>query len=702
MSRSAMRVRRGILALTGVIAATAAVVCAQVPSIEPTPIDQATVQIVATLLEKGHLTKPTINDEISARWVKNYVKALDPRKYYFLKADVDEFHKYDTKLDDTIATGDLTFAKFAMDRFQKRAAERFEQAKEILKDKPDFTIEETLSSDPDEIDYPATDADAKERLRKQLKFDVLRKKVGSKISDEEALKQVTVENRDINRAIRQFDRNDLLERYLTALTTAIDPHSSYMGEKEFEDMFNQRLHLTLNGIGAQLLAIDGYPTVQEVVVGGAADKDGRLQADDKIIGMVNDDGSRESFVEQKLNNVVRKIRGKPGTKVKIVVIPADSKEEKIYELTRAKIDLNSEKAKGQIVELKTAEGAKPRKIGIVNVPSFYGNGGAVDGDPEAVSATRDVRKILEGFKADRVDAVVVDVRMDPGGLLDEAISLSGLFIDKGPIVQVREEHGVKHRDDEDEGTAWDGPLVVVIDKYCASASEIFAGAIKDYGRGLVVGDSSTFGKGSVQNVISINERLRLKNNSAIPNLGALKVTIQQFYLPDGDSTQIKGVTPHLHIPSVNDLFGEGEARYDTAMKFDKVAAVPHDRYNRVPADLLERITEKSEARRKASAKFQEEAKFITKAAERKKKHEITLNEKAFRDEIRADDKAEDAKPKAKGKKGSRKPDVVWDSEYYNNEILEIVNDYLTLGNRILLADPVKATANVAVPPPVRP
>ncbi len=710
MLRSASRGRRILPALTAIFVATTAVavVAQDRPSVQPTPIDQATVQIVATLLERGHLTKPTINDEISKRWVKNYIKALDPRKYYFLKADVEEFHKSDTKLDETIATGDLTFAKLVLDRLELRNDERYAQAVELLKQKPDFTLDESVT-DADDLDYPATAEEARDRLRKYIKFDLLRKKVG-KVSEEDALKQVSIEHKDVHRAIRQFDNTDLLERYLTSLTTAIDPHSSYMGAKEFEDMFNQRLHLTLDGIGAQLMPVDGYPTVQEVVPGGAADKDGRLQIDDKIIGVVNEDGSRETFVEKKLSDVVRKIRGPKGTKVKLVVIPAESKEEKVYEITRAKIDLNSDKAKGQVVEFKVSDNAKPRKIGILNVPSFYGNGAAMlEGDPTAVSVTRDCRRVLEGFKTQGVDAVIVDVRMDPGGLLDEAISLSGLFIDKGPIVQVREERGVKHRDDEEAGTAWDGPLVVLIDKYCASASEIFAGAIKDYGRGLVVGDESTFGKGSVQNVISLNDRLQLKNNAKIPNLGALKLTIQQFYLPDGDSTQIKGVTPHLHIPSVND-FMDNESRYDTAMKFDKVAAVPHDRYNRVPADLLEQITEKSETRRKASTKFQEEQKFIAKAADRKKKHEITLNEAKFREEIRADDKDkdpvdEDGKPiatKAKKKKGPRKSDVVWEKEYYNDEILAIVNDYLTLGQQILVAEPVKATINPAVAPPVRP
>lgn len=694
MPQFAWRGRSGILALAGVIAATAATVCAQAPDIKPTQIDQATVQIVAALLERGHLTRPTINDEISKRWLKNYLKSLDPRKTYFLKEDVELFSKAETELDDEIATGDLTFAKLVMDRFQKRAGERYDQIVEILKEKPDFTLDEVLA-DPEKVDYPADAAEARERLRKQVKFDLLRKKVAD-VADDEAVKQIGIEYKDLHRAFRQFDNVDLLERYLTALTTAIDPHSMYMGAKEFEDMFNQRLHLTLDGIGATLLSVDGYPTVQELVPGGAADKDGRLQVEDKIVAVIGEDGERQSFVEKKLSEVVRKIRGPRGTVVKLVVQPAESKEEKIYEITRAKIELADDKAKGQIIETKAAEGRPARKIGIINVPSFYGDTQALnEGDPQAVSVTHDVKKILDDFKAQKVDAVVVDVRMDPGGLLDEAISLSGLFIDKGPVVQIREGHGVKHRDDLDEGTSWDGPLVVVIDKYCASASEIFAGAIKDYGRGLVIGDSSTFGKGSVQNVIPLNERLRPRNNQEIPPLGALKLTIQQFYLPDGESTQIKGVSPHLHIPSVADYLDLGESRYDTAMKFDKVAPLPHDRYNRIPADLLAQLVERSEARRKSNPKFQEDQKYIDKAAERKNNREMTLNEKKFRDEVRSDDKDDDAKPKSKGKgkRGIRKPDVVWESDHYNDEILAIVGDYLSLGDRILVAEPVRVAGD---------
>jgi len=685
-----MRRTRGFLAAAAGLLTVTALAAPARADIRTEPYDPDVVKMVALLLERGHLAKPTINDEISKRWVTNYLKSLDPRKNYFLKADVEEFHKSDNALDETIAAGDLSFAKRVMDRFQTRAEERLAQALEILKTKPDFTVDEAIDTDFDKIDYPASADEAKERLRKQIKFELLTRKI-AKTEDDEAIKQVTIQYRDLHRQFRQYDREDLLEKYLTALTMAVDPHSSYMGPKEFEDFFGQRMHKTLDGIGAQLGPVDGYPTVQEIVPGMAADKDGRLQVDDKIVGVINDDGSRESFVEKKLTDVVRKIRGKRGTKVKLIVVPADSKEEKIYEITRAKIELNADKAKGKVVEVKVSDapGAKPRKIGIINVPDFYGDTQAVNqGDPDAVSVTRDCRRILEDFKKQGVDAVVVDVRMNPGGLLDEAISLSGLFLDKGPVVQIRDATGVRHKDDEDEGTAWDGPVAVVIDHYCASASEIFAGAIKDYGRGIVIGDSSSFGKGSVQNVLSLNERFRLRN---APSLGALKLTIQQFYLPDGESTQIKGVTPHLHIPSVNDFTDYGESRYDTALKFDKVAPLPHDKYNRVPGDLLARLREKSEARRKSSAKFVEEEKFIAKAAERKKQHKITLNEQKFREEMRSDDKADESKPKPKGKK-PRKPESIWESDYYNDEVLSIVNDYLNLGTEVLVAEPVRATA----------
>ena len=288
---------------------------------------------------------------------------------------------------------------------------------------------------------------------------------------------------------------------------------------------------------------------------------------------------------------------------------------------------------------------------------------------------------------------MVDLRGNGGGLLQEAITLSGLFIDKGPVVQVKEASGVKHHDDEEEGTAWDGPLVVLIDRLSASASEIFAGVIKDYGRGLIIGDASTFGKGTVQSIVPINDHLRSRD---IPNLGALKLTIQQFYRANGESTQIRGVAPDIHIPSLADQSDFSEGKMDNALKFDKVPPLPHDMYNRVPADLVARLEARSGERRKANPKFQKRDEMIKKFVERKARHTISLNEEKFRAEFIADDdpeKKEDEKAKKEKAKKKYREHLAWESDFYNDEVVNIVADYLTLGSKALASAPVRAAVD---------
>ena len=503
-----------------------------------------------------------------------------------------------------------------------------------------------------------------------------------------------VRYRDRNRQAHQVDTGELMEIYLSSLTKTFDPHTSYLGPKNLEDMLNQQLHLSLEGIGALLRSEDGFAVVTEIVPNMAADRDGRLQPEDKIIGIEKEDGEVIDLVEKKLNDVVRHIRGPRGTKVRLVVQPDGTKEKRVYEITREKIELTEQHAKSKIIESKAPDG-KGVKIGIINLPAFYGDTVAIlRGDRDAVSATSDCRKILNDFKATGVDAVVFDLRGNGGGLLEEAKTLSGLFIDTGPVVQVKEVFGVKHLDDEDEGTAWDGPLVVLIDKFSASASEIFAGVIRDYGRGLIIGDTSTFGKGTVQQIVMINDHVRRRNRQTPPvNRGALKLTIQQFYRANGESTQINGVAPHIHIPSMNDQRDFGEGKMDNAFKFDKVGGLPHDNYNRVPADLVARLNERSAERRKADPKFQKLDEQIKKYIERKARHSISLNEAKFRSEYVPEDpeeKAAEEKAKKERKKKKYNEREVWASDFYNDEVIHIVSDYLSLGSKVLAAAPERA------------
>ncbi len=297
-------------------------------------------------------------------------------------------------------------------------------------------IDESWGDDPEKIDYPVTKAEADERIRLKVKFDLLYSKVIEDLKDEEAVNKWKVRYRDRNRILHQTDTSELLQLYLTSLTQTFDPHSAYLGPKDFEDMLNQQLHLTLEGIGASLRSEDGYAVVTEIVPGAAADRDGNLQPEDKIIGIEKEDGEVIDLVGKKLNDVVRYIRGPRGTKVRLVVQPEGAKEKRVYEITREKIELKEQHAKGKIIDSKAGDG-KNLKIGVISLPAFYGDTGAIlRGDRDAVSATADVQNMLTDFKAKGVEAVVVDLRGNGGGLLQVATTLSGLFIDTGPVVQV--------------------------------------------------------------------------------------------------------------------------------------------------------------------------------------------------------------------------------------------------------------------------
>ncbi len=682
------------LVLIAVLALMAVIVGAQAPVAQPE--EQETARIVVDLLQHGHMAHPVMNDEIAKNWFDSYIKDLDPGKSTFLKGDIEEFRKDVTKIDDQIREGNLDFAHQVFNKFLERETERYKLQMELLKQKQDFTVDESLPDDPDKIDYPADTAEANDRIRKKVKFNLLFSKVVEQLDDAEAVRKWTVRYRDLDRQWHQFDSGDILQIYLTSLTKTFDPHSSYMGPKDLEDMLNQQLHLSLEGIGASLRSEDGYAVVNDLIPGMAADRDGRLQPEDKIIGIQKEENGEEiDLVGKKLPDVVRFIRGPRGTKVRLIVQPDGTKERRIYEITRERVELKEQHAKSKEIDAKLRDG-KPVKLGVISLPTFYGDTVAIlRGDADAVSATADCRRMLNQFKKDGVDLVVMDLRGNGGGLLEEAKTLSGLFIDTGPVVQVKESQGVKHLDDDDAGTAWDGPLALLIDKSSASASEIFAGVIKDYDRGLIIGDSSTFGKGTVQSIVMINDHARRGNRRNAANRGALKLTIQQFYRANGDSTQIHGVTPHIHLPSLNDHREFDEAKMANALKFDKVEPLPHDNYHRVPADLVASLVALSDARRKSEPKFQKLDDQIKKLIERKSRHSISLNEAKFRAEFVPEDpeeRAAEEKAKKELKKKKFTQRDVWVSDFMNDEIIHILTDYLSLGSKVLAAAPERAKA----------
>jgi carboxyl-terminal processing protease len=439
------------------------------------------------------------------------------------------------------------------------------------------------------------------------------------------------------------------------------------------------MRLNLEGIGAALQMVDGYTVISKIIPGGAADKQGKLKPEDRIVSVGNDKGEMVDVIDMKLNDVVDMIRGKAGTVVKLGVLPTGSNEMKVYSITRAKIELKDSEARAEIINQGAKADGAPLQIGVIDLPSFYMDmEGARNGNEGYKSTTRDVRKILDDFSAKGVDVVLLDLRRNGGGSLPEAISLTGLFIDQGPVVQVKNSNGdVEVLPDDEPGVAWKGPLVVLTSKFSASASEILAGAVQDYHRGLIVGDTSTHGKGTVQSLLELGSQLfRIPNP---PNLGALKITMQQFYRPNGDSTQKRGVLADIRLPSITDHMDVSEADLDYALEFDQVKPARYGVYNMADAKLVQSLTTTSQTRISQSEDFKKLLHRIDRYMEQKAKKQVTLKEKDFfaeRAEFDAD--KEDEKQLEDQAVAS---DEVVKRNYYMNEVLAIASDYARLVER---------------------
>ena len=595
-------------------------------------------RVVGFLLSNTHFKRTPLNDDISQAFLRKYMESLDYSRMVFLQPDYEEFEaKYGTLLDNLTKRGDVSPALEIHRRYFTRLKTAHGWLEDILWTDFDFTIDESFIANRTKADWPANEEEARDLWRKRVKYEVLGTRLGkrrgveamkAKANNGEVVKKddgtpvkpydIKTEKEKILRRYERFlrvrtemDSGDVLQVYLTALSNGYDPHSDYFSPSEAENFEINNIKLSLTGIGARLQWDDGYTKLIELVPGGPAIRSKKLKPGDRIIAVAQGEkGEAVDVVEMELNKVVDKIRGEKGTMVRLTIIPvdaADDSETREVRLIRDKIKLTDSLAKGQVIDYPEGDESQPR-LGVINLPQFYEN------------CARDVALILERFSKEKVSGIVLDLRRNGGGLLPEAVKLAGLFIEQGPMVQVIDSRRRKQvLQDNDTKIGYDGPMIVLVGKLSASASEIVAAALQDYGRALIVGSLSTHGKGTVQTVMPLNNWVRL------PDSGKLKLTVSKFYRVVGSTTQKQGVTPDLILPSPYDYMEIGEATLPNCLEADHTQKLSYRRVNRV-AGHIEPLTRLSNGRIKGDQDFAYILEDIETLKERLKDKSISLNE----------------------------------------------------------------------------
>jgi carboxyl-terminal processing protease len=539
-------------------------------ALAPLERQKSVAKRIGTILEEAHYRHAQIDDRMSEQVFDRYLDSLDGQRSYFLASDVQELTPFRLRFDDMIHTGNVEPAYLIFARFQQRNRERIRYAMELLKTEPDWTVNESFDFDRAKQPWPASTSDLDELWRKRVKADGLSLVLAGKKWDEAA---DTLKKR-YERVLKRVDEvrpEDVFENLMNAYARTFDPHSNYFGARNSEE-YRIQMSLSYEGIGATLQSTDDYVQIVNILPGGPAAVAGTLSINDRVMGIAQGkDGAFQEVIGWRLDDVVQLIRGKNGTLVRLQVLPAGAapgSPEKIIEFTRGKVTLENQAAKKE-KRLVTRNGHN-YNIGVITVPGFYQDVQAQSqGEKDYRSTTRDVRKLLDEFqKEGGIDGLVLDLRGDGGGYLPEATALTGLFIDKGPVVQLKDYTGrVEVLEDPNPGIVYDGPMVVLVDRAAASASEIFAGAIQDYHRGYVIGQR-TFGKGTVQNLVPLDRW------SQRPVDGQLTVTIGKFYRITGESTQHRGVEPDIALPSPISLEEVGESALEAALPWDRIAGVP--------------------------------------------------------------------------------------------------------------------------------
>ncbi|MCL2622607.1 MAG: carboxy terminal-processing peptidase [Planctomycetaceae bacterium] len=664
--------------------------------LKPTATDGIIGRLVSLRLPREHISKHPLDETISKRAFDLYLKSLDPAKYYFYQSDIDEFKKYETEICKQLTSSKVDIGFEMYNRFLQRFDERTAMTEEILKSPLDLSVHEEYVIDKDLLTYPKTKEEAYDRCRKKVKFDLLKlkadnraileKKNGEKETNsslsramEDPIARLQRRYESTKKRVHLTNNDEVLELYLSAVTGAYDPHSSYMSQTSYKE-FMERMGLDLEGIGASLTSEDGITTIRQIISGGPADKDGRLKIDDKILGVgQGTDGEIEDVVDWKLNDVVQKIRGKAGTTVRLLILPDDGSGLKTIEIVRRKVELEDSQAQQVVFDVGTKDDGTPYRVGVIDLPSFYLDMKAAErGDRNPKRTVTDVRTLLEKFNEQKVDVVVMNLSKNGGGSLPEAVDLTGLFIELGPVVQLKRTDETRARPltDPDPSISWTGPLVVITSKFSASASEIFAGAIKDYKRGIVVGDSRTHGKGSVQAVQPLSQQRLFGGLNNPPEYGTLRLTIQQYYLPAGTSPQVNGVEADVVIPSLTDHFKDiCESDLDYYLPYDEVPPSNYPDFGYVTSEIIRQLQAGSERRVADNTDFQRVKKDIQIYTEMKDRPSIPLNEEAYnadRAKIDTDKEEQDKLESIVNNSSKIKRD------FYLNEVMSIAVDYVQI------------------------
>lgn len=633
-------------------------------------------QLLTSLLSRYHYKKFDLNDSLSKVIFDRYLDALDKGKNYFLSSDIEAFKTNEFNIDDFLLKGDVQFFYDVFNVYEKRLNERVEFIDSLLNQEFDYSVDENFEFNRDKAEWAKNKSELDELWRKRLKNDALTYKLNGK---DWAFIKKTLKKRYDNFAkfLRQYNSEDVFQLAMNSFTEAIDPHTNYFSP-ETSDNFKIDMSLSLEGIGARLQTDDDYTKIVEVIPGGPAFKSKLLRADDKIVGVAQEDGEFEDVIGWRINDVVKLIRGPKGSKVRLQIIPAGSalnSKPKEITLVRDKVKLEEQAAKSEVLDIKNDN--KQFHIAVIDIPKFYNDfEGQRNGDGNYKSTTKDVKLILDSLKEKNVDGIVIDLRNDGGGSLQEAIELTGLFIKDGPVVQVKNSDGsIEVADDPDTNIIYNGPLAVLVNRFSASASEIFAGAIQDYNRGLIIGEQ-TYGKGTVQNLIDLN-RLSSKGKK---DFGQVKLTIAKFYRITGGSTQNLGVVPDIQFPSFVDPGEFGESSEPSALPYDQIQSTNFKRYSDL-TNVIPILNKKHNDRISDNKDFIKLTEEIKNYKENKNKNYISLNE-----DIRKKEKEEEDQKKFES---SNQPEVdLIDGElpaeknnandYFLNETAKILSDYIML------------------------